>query len=117
MVEKVIKPIDGAARSAAVSKYSSDRQGRERGREQQFSDSCKPKVEKKEAGSLDKFFASDSKKSTGTASEFERLLRKVWEDNIKMQESAKALEQTPADFAEVAYIMGINSTYRPIIKK
>lgn len=115
---KVITRIDSTAKSAAISKYSPDRQGGERGRRQQSSDSYKPKPEKREAGGFDEFFASTAKRPNDSLSEFELLLKKIWEDNTKMQESAKALEQ-PAAVAppESTWILGISGNYRPIIRK
>lgn len=117
---KAIKPIDGMVKSAAISKYSSDRQGGESGRRQKSSDSYKPKPEKKEPYGLDKFFAGTAKRPNNELSEFELLLKKMWEDNNRMQESAKALEATAAaaeTSIENTWVWGMYSGYRPVINK
>lgn len=116
MNAKMITPIDSTAKSAEISKYSPDRQSRESGRRQQSPDSYKPKPEKKEADSIDKFFASAAKRPDCELSDFELLLKKVWEDNTRMQESAKAIEQAAPPPVNT-WIWGISSNYRPIIKK
>lgn len=118
---KIIKPVDSTAKSAAISKYSPDREGGNSGQRQQPPDSYRPKTEKKELSDFDKFFAGTAKKSTNEVSEFELLLKKAWEENNRMQESAKALDQTANATInplalESAWFLGLRGNFRQIKK-
>lgn len=117
---KIITPVGSAAKGASISKYSSDRQGDERGRRQPSPDSYKPKIEQNEADSFEKFFAKPVQKNDNELSDFQRLFRKAWEDNTRMLESAKTLEQAAVPTGnpyDATWIWGMSGGFRPIIKK